>query len=178
MLLTYYIAAVAGVVLLLQILQRHVLVFCLVALPGTIAHELTHLVLGWMTGGRPRGLSIIPRRRGNAYILGAVTLANVRWYNGLFIGLSPLLLFPAAAFLVQWRVTLPHPVTFPDEIMWGYFAATLINGGVPSMQDVRIAAASAWWVVPGLLLAAGCYLAEIGVINVFALKTVIWPAWR
>lgn len=163
--LTNYIAAVAGVVLLLQLLQRHILVFYLVALPGTIAHELTHLVLGWVTGGRPQGFSVIPRRRGNAYILGAVTLANVRWYNGLLIGLSPLLLFPAAIFLVQWRLTLPHPVFFPDEMIWAYFAATLINGGVPSPQDIRIAAVSAWWVVPGVLLAAGYYLTKAGALS-------------
>ena len=165
--ITYYIAAVAGIVLLLQLLQRHILIFCLVALPGTIAHELTHLVLGWITGGQPRGFSIIPRRRGNAYILGAVTLANVRWYNGLFIGLSPLLLFPAAAFLVQWRATLPQPVSFTDEIIWVYLAATLISGALPSMQDIRIAAASVWWVMPGLLLGAGYYLTKTGVITLF-----------
>lgn len=163
--LTYYLAAVAGAVVLLQLLQRHMLIFCLVALPGTIAHELTHLVLGWVTGGRPRGFNIIPRRRGNSYILGSVTLANVRWYNGLFIGLSPLLLFPAAALLIQWRVTLPHTLNFPDEMIWAYCAATLINGGVPSIQDIRIAASSVWWVAPGLLFGIGYYLTKTGVLT-------------
>ena len=165
--LPYYIAAIAGGVLLLHIAQRYMLIFCVMALPGTIAHELTHFVVGWITGGKPQGLSIIPRRRGNAYVLGAVMLANVRWYNGLFIGLSPLLLFPAVVLLVQWRLALPGTTVSLNEMIWVYFAATLVNGAVPSAQDMKIASVSAWWVVPGLLLVAGYYLTQTGGLVIF-----------
>lgn len=168
MLTVYYSVAVVGAVLLLHLLQRHVLLFCIVALPGTIAHELTHFVVGWMTRGRPRGFSIIPRRQGSSYILGAVTLANVRWYNGLFIGLSPLMLFPAAILLIQWRVTVTPVNIIPDEIVWGYFAATLINGGVLSRQDIKIAMTSIGWVLPVLILVCVYYLVKFGMLNGFA----------
>lgn len=167
MLAVYYSAGVAGAVLLLQLLQRHVLIFCIVALPGTIAHELSHYVVGWITHGKPRSFSIVPRRHGNAYILGAVTLANVRWYNGLFIGLSPLMLIPAAVLLIQWRIATTYVNIISDEIIWGYFAATLINGGVLSRQDIKIAMTSIWWAFPGLVLGCVYYLAELGVISGF-----------
>lgn len=153
-----YLAAVIGIVALLRWLQRYLLIFFVAALPGTIAHELTHFLMGIVSGGKPRGFSVIPRRRGKGYVLGSVALANIRWYNGLFIGLAPLLLLPAAAYLIQWRVAGTHPVVFPNEALWAYCAATLIYGCTPSVQDLKIAAASSWWVVPGIALALVYYL--------------------
>ena len=156
-----YLVVVGGFVLLLRFLQRYLLIFFLIALPGTIAHELSHFLLGALTFGRPMNFSIIPKRQGSSYVLGSVSLANVRWYNGLFIGLAPFLLLPVALLLIKWRVS-SHPVMlFAHESIWAYCAANLIHGCVPSMQDIRIAVVSAWWVLPAMAGASYFYLSHI-----------------
>lgn len=106
----YYTATVAGLMVLLRLSRQLGAVFLLITFPVTLAHELTHLVLGYLTGGQPSGHRIIPRRSARGYILGSVTCNNVRWYNGLFIGLAPLLLLPLAFAVLVWRVRLqPQP---------------------------------------------------------------------
>ncbi|TCV88979.1 hypothetical protein [Sulfurirhabdus autotrophica] len=160
--LVVYLAVVGGFVLLLRFLQRYLGVFFLMVLPGTIAHELSHFLLGALTFGRPRNFSIIPKRQGEGYVLGSVSLANVRWYNGLFIGFAPLLLLPAAILLIKWRVA-SHPVVyFAHELLWVYCAANLIHGCIPSTQDIRIAAVSVWWVLPVMAVAGYFYLIQSG----------------
>src|SRR5438128_1601691 len=64
----------------------------LLALPGTIAHELMHLVLQ----AKPRAFSIWPRRNSNDWTLGSVAFGNIGLLNGAFVTLAPLLLVPVA----------------------------------------------------------------------------------
>jgi hypothetical protein len=40
----------------------------LLSLPGTIAHELTHLIVGLLLHAQPHGFSVWPRPRGNVAI--------------------------------------------------------------------------------------------------------------
>ena len=121
--------------------------------------------MGLVTHGKPTRFSVIPKRRSGGYVLGSVTLGNVRWYNGLFIGLAPFLLLPLALWLVEWRITGQHVAVLANEALWAYFAACLVHGSVPSMQDVRIAAASAWWALPGIALAVYFYLQKTGLLG-------------
>ena len=62
-------------------------------------------MFGWLSNGRPAGLQLLPRRSARGYVLGSVTCNNVRWYNGLFIGLAPLALLPFALLLFRWPFT-------------------------------------------------------------------------
>jgi hypothetical protein len=102
--------------------------------------------------GRPSGLSVVPRRVANGYALGSVRFASVRWYNGCFIGLAPLLLLPLALWLLVWRLHGPQ-VLQAQEIAWAYLLATLVYASLPSWPDIKIAAVSSWL----LVLAAGIY---------------------
>ena len=138
-----YAGIVGGCVLLLLMLRRHILVFSLVALPGTLLHELSHVVMGLLTFGRPVGISLLPRRSVNGYVLGSARFANVRWYNGCFIGLSPLLMLVAAGWLLGWRIT-SQPAFHVEELLWVYLIASLAYGGIPSWQDIKVASASLW----------------------------------
>ncbi|HJV34908.1 MAG TPA: hypothetical protein VJ604_07565, partial [Geomonas sp.] len=62
-------------------------------LPGTILHELSHLLLGAVTGGRPVGFSIIPRRAGQGrWVLGSVTISRPGVISALPSALAPLAL--------------------------------------------------------------------------------------
>ena len=152
----YYTATVAGLMVLLRLSRRFGAVFLLITFPVTLAHELTHLVLGYLTGGQPSGFRILPRRSARGYILGAVTCNNVRWYNGLFIGLAPLLLLPLALALLSWRLRA-QPEVSADEAAWVFAVASLVYASLPSWQDLRVALASSWLLI--VLLAGIAYVA-------------------
>jgi hypothetical protein len=55
----------------------------LLSLPGTIAHELTHLIVGLLLHAQPHGFSVWPRPRGNAWTLGSSSSARVRFCSML-----------------------------------------------------------------------------------------------
>lgn len=148
-----YALAVAALLVLMHLTRRYGPVFFLTAFPATLAHELAHLLMGLLTNGQPSGLRLLPRRSARGYVLGAVTCNNVRWYNGLFIGLAPLLLLPLAALLLVWRVR-QHPAFAPIEAAWVYGIASLALAALPSWQDLRVAFASSW-----LLLALAAAIA-------------------
>src|SRR5205807_4997851 len=68
----------------------------LLSLPGTIAHELSHLVVGYALGARPQRFSLWPRREGKRWILGFVTFGNLNVLNAAPVALAPLALLPLA----------------------------------------------------------------------------------
>ena len=91
-------------------------------LPGTIAHEGLHWLVAFVTNGQPKGISVWPKRSPDGgWVLGAVGVANFRWYNALLIGIAPVLgivlivlLTPSARTwhlsqrdYIQWLVTAP-----------------------------------------------------------------------
>jgi hypothetical protein len=142
----YYTATVAGLMVLLRLSRQFGAVFLLITFPITLAHELAHLVLGYLTGGQPSGLRLLPRRSARGYILGSVTCNNVRWYNGLFIGLAPLLLMPLALALLSWRLRA-QPEVSAVEAAWVFAVASLVYASLPSWQDLRVALASSWLLI-------------------------------
>lgn len=150
-----YLLAIAVLVVLILLSRRLGALFFLAAFPATLAHELAHLLVGLVTWGRPSGMRLWPQRSARGYVLGSVSCLNVRWYNGLLIGLAPLLLLPLALALLYWRLQ-PPLLPLADEALWIYMIACLVCASLPSRQDLRVAAASSWLV---LLLAAAALLA-------------------
>lgn len=143
-------ALVLVMIVALRRLRRSVLAFALAALPGTICHETAHWLIGFVTAGRPTQLVLLPERNGGGYVLGSVRCANMRWYNAALIGLAPLLLLPAAIWLMTWRMAVAdHPLTLAN-LLWAYLIACLLDGCVPSSQDMRMAGRS-WPLLLGLL---------------------------
>jgi hypothetical protein len=47
------------------------------SLPGTIAHELTHLIVGALLLAKPHGFSVWPKALGRSWRLGAVSFGNI-----------------------------------------------------------------------------------------------------
>jgi len=130
--------------------------FFVAAFPATLAHELMHLFVGLLTFGQPSGLRLIPARRASGYALGSVTCQNVRWYNGLFIGLAPLLLLPLAVVLLLWRARTGAALDV-IELGWSYAVACLVYASLPSWQDLRVAIASSWLILALLLAVAAAH---------------------
>ena len=147
-----YLAGLAAMLWLLKQARRSFWLISLVALPGTLCHELCHWLVGTLLNGRPVRFTVIPRREGRGFVLGSVALANLRWYNAFFIGLAPLLLLAAAYGIFQWRLG-GHPLLGWTEAGVVFLLANLLFGAVPSGPDLRIAARSpiGWLLLAGLL---------------------------
>lgn len=138
-----YALAVSVILALLLLTRRLGVIYFVTAFPVTLAHELMHLLLGFVTHGQPCGFRVWPRRSANGYVLGSVSCRNVRWYNGLFIGFAPVLLLPCALALLIWRLHAAPEVT-AAEAAWAYAVACLTYASLPSWQDIRVALAASW----------------------------------
>jgi hypothetical protein len=79
--------------------------FFIFTLAGTICHELAHFLAGLVTGARPTSFTVIPKRKGKHWQLGAVTLSRLTWYNAAPSALAPmlLLLIPVGAAWLRTR---------------------------------------------------------------------------
>src|SRR5262249_28646456 len=127
------------VYVLLRSMRNSMWGVALLALPGTIAHEFMHLIVGFVLGAKPRGFSVWPKPRGRAWELGSVSFHNVGLLNGAWVALAPLLLLPLA-WLALVNILLP----LWDRSQWGwwllasYLAATALFAALPSLQDLRL----------------------------------------
>jgi hypothetical protein len=113
------------------------------SLPGTIAHELAHLIVGFLVHAKPHGFSIWPRSVGNAWMLGSVSFRNIGLLNGAFVALAPLLLLPIA-WLCLTQVLMP--LWIDGQWGWwllaGYLTGTALFAALPSFQDIKLGGAS------------------------------------
>ena len=122
-------------------------------LGATAAHELSHFIVGLLINAKPIGFSLIPRRTGDKeWALGSVNFRNIRWFNGLPVGLAPLLL------LVPFYVRLPESFTIEDfkhatggDLVFWFALAYILPAAIPSKTDLKIGFGSA---APALILIA------------------------
>lgn len=105
-------------------------------LPGTFVHELLHFIVGQLLNAQPISFSVWPKRSGpSTWTMGSVVFANVRWYNGVAIGLAPLIA-PAAAI---WFAPSSATWTFgAGDLKYWALAAPIFSMCLPSWADVRI----------------------------------------
>ena len=124
---------------LLRALRHSMWRIALLSLPGTIAHELTHLVVGFVLHAKPHGFSIWPRPFGNTWTLGSVAFRNIGLLNGAFVALAPLLLLPIAWLcLIHALVPLWIDGQWGWWLLAGYLAATALFAALPSFQDIKM----------------------------------------
>jgi hypothetical protein len=120
------------------------------ALPGTIAHELSHLLVAFVTGGRPQGFSVIPRAREcrrsdgavvRLWTLGSVTIGNAGVLSAFPTGFAPLCLNVVAWYLYRhWFSWFPQDLLHTLGL---YLAVSVLcSSSLPSSQDVRVAFSS------------------------------------
>lgn len=128
-------AILLGLVLNRAITSPHLRAFLF--LPGTLVHEGLHWIAAFLLNGQPASFSIWPKRLENGnWVLGTVAISNLTWYNGLWIGLAPLMSFIFLLFLA------------PQYSAWsfsqrdlGYWVCTssILLKCLPSWQDLSVA---------------------------------------
>ena len=124
---------------LLRGLRNSMWRIALLSLPGTIAHELAHFVVGALLLAKPRGFSVWPRAYGHTWRLGSVSFGNIGLLNGAFVALAPLLLLPIA-WLCVVHVLLPlwNDGHWGWWLLGGYLTGTALFAALPSFQDIKL----------------------------------------
>lgn len=112
------------------------------ALPGTVLHELSHLLVAAVTGGKPAGFSIFPRRDPEeGWVLGSVTITNPGPISALPSALAPLWLNVVAYFLfVEWGLWFPQDL--PHTLLRYLTVYLFAYSSVPSGRDILVAISS------------------------------------
>lgn len=133
------VALVLIFVALLRAVRNSMWRIALLSLPGTIAHELVHFVVGLLLLAKPRGFSIWPTAQGHTWRLGSVSFGNIGLLNGAFVALAPLLLLPIA-WLCVVHVLLPlwNDSQWGWWLLAGYLTATALFAALPSFQDIKL----------------------------------------
>jgi hypothetical protein len=161
---------VRGLVLLLSgSPTASVYVFFFLLFPGTLTHELSHLLVAKLLGVRTGRLYLGPKVQPDGMIqFGAVEYRRPDVFRESLIGLAPLVTGSALVLLVAARclgldlqalLDLPQLPTrlwqatqAPDAWLWLYLIMAISNAMIPSAADRR-----AWrtlLIVGGILLAA------------------------
>jgi hypothetical protein len=131
------------------------------ALPGTLLHELAHLLVAAVTGGRPVGFSIVPRRdaacaSGGRWLLGSVTISRPGPISALPSALAPLALNAAAYYLYRgWGRWFP--LDLPHTLLMYAAVYLLCYSSIPSGQDIRVALSSPFGLLLYTFLGAGVW---------------------
>jgi hypothetical protein len=109
--------------------------YALIALPGTLAHELAHFIVAFVLGARPSFPSLVPVRTEHGWRLGSVAF-RVGYARAMPIALAPLLLAPLALW---WAVSLLHPASWPLYGLHVWIVAALLTASAPSATDFKLA---------------------------------------
>lgn len=131
------------------------------ALPGTILHELAHLLVAAVTGGRPVGFSIIPRRdgaggSGERWLLGSVTISRPGPVSALPSALAPLALNAVAYYLYRgWGRWFP--LDLPHTLLMYAAVYLFCYSSIPSGQDLKVALSSPFGLLLYTALGAGAW---------------------
>ena len=142
------IALVLGMLLLIR-LAHHLgmWAYALLALPGTLAHELAHFLVAALLLAKPQFPSLIPRRTAHGWRLGSVAF-RAGWLRSLPIALAPFALLPLALW---WAVTWMLPAVGAMYFVQAWIVAALVSASLPSAADFRIALPALMFVALGVL---------------------------
>ncbi|MBQ8436843.1 MAG: hypothetical protein IJX20_04255 [Alphaproteobacteria bacterium] len=111
----------------------------LINIPGTILHELMHLLVGGFMNARPCNFTIIPKRDvSGTYVMGSVGFRNICFYNAIPAALAPLLLLPIGFYINRYVLPL-IPMNLTNYILYVLMQTIIVQNAVPSQADWRIA---------------------------------------
>jgi hypothetical protein len=117
--------------------------YAVIALPGTLAHELAHYLVALILFAKPSFPSLLPQRSEHGWRLGSVAF-RAGLLRSVPIALAPLLLAPLALY---WAATFLAPATWPLLALHAWIVGALVSACLPSKADFKIA-------LPALLIIA------------------------
>lgn len=136
--LYFFILFVLIIERLKWISRRNIFTAWLFSIIGTFLHELAHYIVALILNGKPKGISIIPRKEGNGYILGTVNCRNITWYNKSLIGLAPLLIFVFIYYMDIYFFTYFQDNLY-TQLLYMYLVVMLLSSAIPSSTDFKVA---------------------------------------
>lgn len=151
-----YLLPTGALAVLIRVLSKTHPVFFIFTLAGTICHELAHFIAGLLTGARPASLTVIPKRQGQQWRLGAVTLNRVRWWNAAPAALAPLVLLAIPLGVAWWRTRSGVRFEWLDAGLMFLLAPQLLSFW-PSLTDWKIAARSWPYLILISLITWACF---------------------
>ena len=122
--------------------------YALLALPGTVAHELSHYTVALLLGASPSFPSLLPERSERGWRLGSVAF-RAGLLRSVPIVLAPLALLPIA---LAWAVVFLPAAPWPMRLLHLWLISALAYASLPSRADLRIA-------LPAVAIAAVALLA-------------------
>lgn len=156
-------ALVAAWLGLMFALRRSGYLIALISLAATMLHEACHLLAGLVLNAQPQSITLIPKRQGRRWVLGAVAFSNLNLWNSAFVALAPLAMLPLGLWAFQaWMVPAFAAGAYASWSLAGYIVACCLFGGLPSGTDIRIGAAST--VFYSLIVGAGWWLVARGLV--------------
>ncbi|MDQ3288345.1 MAG: hypothetical protein M3Q42_08790 [Pseudomonadota bacterium] len=131
-------AAIAAVVVMLVAQRASARMgmwpYALFSLPGTLAHEFAHFATAVLLLASPRFPQVWPVRTEDGWRLGSVTF-SAGMLRAVPIAMAPLVLLPISLYWSAEWVSSSAGWRF-----WAHawFAATLLNGSLPSRADFNL----------------------------------------
>jgi len=114
-------------------------VSAMVNIPGTLLHELMHLIVGVFFNARPCNFTILPRRNLDGdYVMGSVGFQNITFYNAVPAALAPLLLLPIGFYLNRYFLPMMQP-TLLNYVLYVLLQTIIVENAIPSRTDFNVA---------------------------------------
>jgi hypothetical protein len=109
--------------------------YALVALPGTLMHELAHFLVALLLRAQPEFPSLVPARIRGGWRMGSVAF-RAGPLRAAPIALAPLLLLPLAWW---WTIAVMPRADWPLLAAAAWIAGALLSACLPSPADLRLA---------------------------------------
>lgn len=132
--------------------------YALIWWPGTVAHELSHFIIGLFLGADPVKLCVLPRhnKATGELVLGEVVFNNLRWWNKLPVGIAPLIILTPVGTLLVYK-TLSLPQISVESFLLEFAALQCFVGCWPSPTDWAHARTTLYVLTGIALLSWGIY---------------------
>jgi hypothetical protein len=110
----------------------------------TLPHEISHYIVALLLGGRPQGISLIPKKVETSnytyWTFGSVT-AQTNKFTGFFVGIAPAIYLVASYFVAKYYFYY-YPAELKEIVLFFFIEWILIENGIPSKEDLKIAFSS------------------------------------
>lgn len=124
-----------------------IVLWSIVFLPGTVIHEMSHLIFAMLTGARTGKIEIFPRfleedweneEQGTGVTLGSVQTQKLNLIQGFLVGTAP---FIVGIALLIWLASMIQ-ASFSQSsyyllLLQGYLFFTISNSFFPSWTDIK-----------------------------------------